>query len=49
MKWGAINRAAAFEARHQRAFIIYTAGEDAGAPMALMPGTFMSRTRFQTP
>jgi len=43
-KWGAINRAAAFEARQWRAFIIYTTGEDAGAPMA---GTFMSRTHWR--
>jgi len=45
-KWGAINRAAAFEARHWRAFILYTTGGDAGAPMAPMPGTFISRARF---
>ena len=40
-----MNRAATFEARHWRAFFIYTTGEDAGAPMAPISGTFMSRTR----
>jgi len=37
---GRKNRAATFEARQWRAFIIYTTGGDAGAPMAPMTGKF---------